>query len=203
MKEHWLSIWSQIECAFVNNSMWPINSHIFYLWHRFIASPCARSLHIQPGVLRQAQPNAVLEKVFTSITKVCPLSFSCYKACMYRKQCMWDYRAGNMGVRNTNNTVNILLFFLPKNDAWLPKEKYSPGIVIGITRMHLAMENLALTTVGKKSFLYGLTCFTLYIQKLISYHNIFFLKSRRNTTTNVKKQVVPERYKQHKTSKSQ
>lgn len=69
--------------------------------------------------------------------------------------------------------------------------------------MHLAMENLALTTVGKKSFLYGLTCFTLYIQKLISYHNIFFLKSRRNTTTNVKKQVVPERYKQHKTSKSQ
>uniref|UniRef100_A0A671U3U8 Ceramide synthase 5 n=1 Tax=Sparus aurata TaxID=8175 RepID=A0A671U3U8_SPAAU len=39
------------------------------LFERFIASPCARSLHIQPGVLRQAQPNAMLEKVFTSITK--------------------------------------------------------------------------------------------------------------------------------------
>ncbi|XP_073325362.1 ceramide synthase 5 [Pagrus major] len=39
------------------------------LFERFIASPCARSLHIQPGVGRQAQPNAVLEKVFTSITK--------------------------------------------------------------------------------------------------------------------------------------
>ncbi|KAJ0068278.1 hypothetical protein NL108_004645, partial [Boleophthalmus pectinirostris] len=35
----------------------------------FIASACARSLHIQAGVGRRAQPNAVLEKVFTSITK--------------------------------------------------------------------------------------------------------------------------------------
>lgn len=37
---------------------------------RFIASPSAQSLHIHPGVARRAQPNAVLEKVFTSITKV-------------------------------------------------------------------------------------------------------------------------------------
>ncbi|CAI5686826.1 unnamed protein product [Oreochromis niloticus] len=39
------------------------------LFERFIASPCARSLHIHQGVGRRAQPNAVLEKVFTSITK--------------------------------------------------------------------------------------------------------------------------------------
>uniref|UniRef100_A0A8C6T3E8 Ceramide synthase 5 n=1 Tax=Neogobius melanostomus TaxID=47308 RepID=A0A8C6T3E8_9GOBI len=39
------------------------------LFERFIASACARSLHIHPGVGRRAQPNAVLEKVFTSITK--------------------------------------------------------------------------------------------------------------------------------------
>ncbi|XP_008319377.1 ceramide synthase 5 [Cynoglossus semilaevis] len=40
-------------------------------FERFIASTCARSLHLQPDVVRKAQPNAVLEKVFTSITK-CP-----------------------------------------------------------------------------------------------------------------------------------
>ncbi|KAF6731740.1 Ceramide synthase 5 [Oryzias melastigma] len=39
------------------------------LFERFIASACARRLHIQPGVGRRAQPNAVLEKVFISITK--------------------------------------------------------------------------------------------------------------------------------------
>uniref|UniRef100_A0A4W6CCQ5 Ceramide synthase 5 n=1 Tax=Lates calcarifer TaxID=8187 RepID=A0A4W6CCQ5_LATCA len=39
------------------------------VFERFIASACARSLHLQPGIARRAQPNAVLEKVFTSITK--------------------------------------------------------------------------------------------------------------------------------------
>uniref|UniRef100_A0A3Q0S5N3 Ceramide synthase 5 n=1 Tax=Amphilophus citrinellus TaxID=61819 RepID=A0A3Q0S5N3_AMPCI len=39
------------------------------LFERFIASACAQSLHIQQGVGRRAQPNTVLEKVFTSITK--------------------------------------------------------------------------------------------------------------------------------------
>ncbi|XP_069004162.1 ceramide synthase 5 isoform X2 [Embiotoca jacksoni] len=39
------------------------------LFERFIAQTCVRSLHIQAGVGRRAQPNAVLEKVFTSITK--------------------------------------------------------------------------------------------------------------------------------------
>lgn len=55
-------------------NVWPCIPLIFAS-DRFIASPCARSLHIQPGVGRRAQPNAVLEKVFTSITKVCFLSF--------------------------------------------------------------------------------------------------------------------------------
>uniref|UniRef100_A0A3Q3VUE2 Uncharacterized protein n=1 Tax=Mola mola TaxID=94237 RepID=A0A3Q3VUE2_MOLML len=39
------------------------------LFERFFASPCAQSLHIHPGVGRKAHPNAVLEKVFTSIAK--------------------------------------------------------------------------------------------------------------------------------------
>ncbi|XP_077386964.1 ceramide synthase 5 isoform X2 [Festucalex cinctus] len=39
------------------------------LFERFVASQCARRLHINPEVGRRAQPNAVLEKVFTSITK--------------------------------------------------------------------------------------------------------------------------------------
>ncbi|KAI1900022.1 hypothetical protein AGOR_G00067940 [Albula goreensis] len=41
------------------------------LFERFIARPCAYMLRIQGEVSRRAQPNAVLEKVFTSITK-CP-----------------------------------------------------------------------------------------------------------------------------------
>ncbi|XP_051549342.1 ceramide synthase 5-like isoform X3 [Myxocyprinus asiaticus] len=40
-------------------------------FERFIAGPCASILQIQTEVSRRAQPNAVLEKVFTSITK-CP-----------------------------------------------------------------------------------------------------------------------------------
>ncbi|XP_061582793.1 ceramide synthase 5 isoform X1 [Cololabis saira] len=39
------------------------------IFERFIASACARNLHIQAGVGRRAHPNRVLEKVFTSITK--------------------------------------------------------------------------------------------------------------------------------------
>uniref|UniRef100_A0A3Q3JPV6 Ceramide synthase 5 n=1 Tax=Monopterus albus TaxID=43700 RepID=A0A3Q3JPV6_MONAL len=39
------------------------------LFERFIASTCAQRLHIRESVGRRAQPNAVLEKVFTSITK--------------------------------------------------------------------------------------------------------------------------------------
>ncbi|XP_042560532.1 ceramide synthase 5 [Clupea harengus] len=39
------------------------------LFERFIAGPCAAIVHIQAETVRRAQPNAVLEKVFTSITK--------------------------------------------------------------------------------------------------------------------------------------
>ncbi|XP_019713310.1 ceramide synthase 5 isoform X3 [Hippocampus comes] len=39
------------------------------LFERFVASTCARSLHLHSDVERRAQPNAVLEKVFLSITK--------------------------------------------------------------------------------------------------------------------------------------
>ncbi|XP_069509564.1 ceramide synthase 5 isoform X1 [Ambystoma mexicanum] len=39
------------------------------LFERFIAKPCAIHLGIQTGGPRRSQPNAILEKVFTSITK--------------------------------------------------------------------------------------------------------------------------------------
>uniref|UniRef100_A0A3B4EFY2 TLC domain-containing protein n=1 Tax=Pygocentrus nattereri TaxID=42514 RepID=A0A3B4EFY2_PYGNA len=39
------------------------------VFERFVADPCAHILHIQAEVSRRAQPNAVLEKVFTSISK--------------------------------------------------------------------------------------------------------------------------------------
>uniref|UniRef100_A0A8C5N831 Ceramide synthase 5 n=1 Tax=Gouania willdenowi TaxID=441366 RepID=A0A8C5N831_GOUWI len=39
------------------------------MFERCVAGACARHLHIQSGVGRRAQPNAVLEKVFVSITK--------------------------------------------------------------------------------------------------------------------------------------
>ncbi|XP_071380696.1 ceramide synthase 5 isoform X2 [Centroberyx affinis] len=50
----------------------PLALVIFFVrifFERFIASGCAQSLRIQADVGRRAQPNAVLEKVFTSITK--------------------------------------------------------------------------------------------------------------------------------------
>lgn len=47
---------------------------LLLVFDRCVASPCAQSLHIQLGVAHRAQPNAVLEKVFTSITKVGPHS---------------------------------------------------------------------------------------------------------------------------------
>lgn len=37
---------------------------------RFIARPCALGLKIQANGPQKAQPNAILEKVFTAITKV-------------------------------------------------------------------------------------------------------------------------------------
>ncbi|XP_034028564.1 ceramide synthase 5-like [Thalassophryne amazonica] len=37
-------------------------------FERFLAKPCARILHIHAGVCRQAQPNAILERVYLSKT---------------------------------------------------------------------------------------------------------------------------------------
>lgn len=40
------------------------------VFHRFIAKPCALGLKVQANGPQKAQPNAILEKVFTAITKV-------------------------------------------------------------------------------------------------------------------------------------
>lgn len=77
------SFWSQGLAGPHPNNVVTFVSHIFAP-DRFIASPCAQSLHIQTGVGRRAQPNAVLEKVFTSITKVRSLSFPWQGALMCR-----------------------------------------------------------------------------------------------------------------------
>lgn len=42
---------------------------------RFIARPCAKGLKIQANGPQKAQPNAILEKVFTAITKVMQVFF--------------------------------------------------------------------------------------------------------------------------------
>lgn len=50
------------------------NGRIFFshfsVSHRFIAKPCALGLKVQANGPQKAQPNAILEKVFTAITKV-------------------------------------------------------------------------------------------------------------------------------------
>lgn len=51
----------------------PLAAGVFLLrmlFERLVAKPCAHILQIQPGVPRQAQPNAVLEKLYQS--KACP-----------------------------------------------------------------------------------------------------------------------------------
>uniref|UniRef100_A0A8C6ZE74 Ceramide synthase 5 n=1 Tax=Nothoprocta perdicaria TaxID=30464 RepID=A0A8C6ZE74_NOTPE len=53
-------------------SAFPLALGIFavrLLFERFIAKPCAINLGIQDSGPHRAQPNAILEKVFTSITK--------------------------------------------------------------------------------------------------------------------------------------
>ncbi|OPJ78832.1 hypothetical protein AV530_000711 [Patagioenas fasciata monilis] len=60
-------------------SAFPLALGIFavrLLFERFIAKPCAIKLGIQDSGPHRAQPNAILEKVFTSITKVSPASNS-------------------------------------------------------------------------------------------------------------------------------
>lgn len=41
-----------------------------FFFFRFVAKPCAIALNIQANGPQIAQPNAILEKVFTAITKV-------------------------------------------------------------------------------------------------------------------------------------
>lgn len=41
-----------------------------FFFFRFVAKPCAIALNIQTSGPQVAQPNAILEKVFTAITKV-------------------------------------------------------------------------------------------------------------------------------------
>uniref|UniRef100_A0A8C9EKT0 Ceramide synthase 5 n=1 Tax=Pavo cristatus TaxID=9049 RepID=A0A8C9EKT0_PAVCR len=63
-------------------SAFPLALGIFavrLLFERFIAKPCAINLGIQDSGAHRAQPNAILEKVFTSITKKnCLASFTSY-----------------------------------------------------------------------------------------------------------------------------
>lgn len=80
---HVCLIWNSL-CACLSNRKWLSISH---RCHRFIAGPCARSLHIHQGAGRRAQPNAVLEKVFTSITKVCMTYFTLLNILVHKHQC--------------------------------------------------------------------------------------------------------------------
>lgn len=49
--------------------LYDIKFHAF-VTYRFIARPCALGLQIQGNGPQRAQHNAILEKVFTAITKV-------------------------------------------------------------------------------------------------------------------------------------
>lgn len=49
---------------------------------RFIARPCAMGLKIQANGPQKAQPNAILEKVFTAITKVLQVILCYFKRCV-------------------------------------------------------------------------------------------------------------------------
>ncbi|XP_034061637.1 ceramide synthase 5 isoform X2 [Gymnodraco acuticeps] len=69
------------------------------LFERCVASPCARSLLIHPGVGRRAHSNAVLEKVFTSITK----SPDSRHLDGLSKQLDWEVRKVQRWFRNRRN----------------------------------------------------------------------------------------------------
>ncbi|XP_034963978.2 ceramide synthase 5 [Zootoca vivipara] len=69
------------------------------LFERFIARPCAALLNIQKCEPRRAQPNAILEKVFTSITK-CP---DARRLEGLSKQLDWDVRKIQRWFRHRRN----------------------------------------------------------------------------------------------------
>lgn len=68
-------------------------------FERFIAGPCASMLQIQTELSRRAQPNAVLEKVFTSITK----SPDSRHSEGLSKQLDWDVRKVQRWFRHRRN----------------------------------------------------------------------------------------------------
>lgn len=60
-----------IKLAGINITRYKSNKAFFVIGcFRFIARPCALGLKIQANGPQKAQPNAILEKVFTAITKV-------------------------------------------------------------------------------------------------------------------------------------
>ncbi|XP_062843202.1 ceramide synthase 5 [Trichomycterus rosablanca] len=83
-------------------SAFPLALGIFVVrifFERFIASPCAHLLRIQDVVSRRAQPNAVLEKVFTCISK-CPDK---YHLDGLSKQLDWEVRKIQRWFRHRRN----------------------------------------------------------------------------------------------------
>ncbi|XP_063149696.1 ceramide synthase 5 [Candoia aspera] len=70
-----------------------------HFFERFIAKPCALHLDIQDSGPRRAQPNAILEKVFTSITK-CP---DTRRLEGLSKQLDWDVRKIQRWFRHRRN----------------------------------------------------------------------------------------------------
>lgn len=70
----------------------------WYLNCRFIARPCAMGLKIQANGPQKAQPNAILEKVFTAITKVVHVLL-CYCWCCVSSQM----------ICTTSNIVSVCL----------------------------------------------------------------------------------------------
>ncbi|XP_077582773.1 ceramide synthase 5 isoform X1 [Stigmatopora nigra] len=69
------------------------------LFERFVASRCARSLHVYPKVEQRVQPNAVLEKVFTSLTK----NPNSHQMEGLSKQLDWDVRKVQRWFRQRRN----------------------------------------------------------------------------------------------------
>lgn len=82
--------------------------HEMFVFCRFIARPCAMGLKIQANGPQKAQPNAILEKVFTAITKVghaflYVLLFIIYYAaknnsgvCIFRPASRWEEVGGSV-----------------------------------------------------------------------------------------------------------
>ncbi|XP_066471861.1 ceramide synthase 5 isoform X2 [Tiliqua scincoides] len=76
------------------------------LFERFIAKPCAMYFGIQDNGPRRARPNAILEKVFTSITK-CP---DARRLAGLSKQLDWDVQKIQRWFRHRRNQEKPTIF---------------------------------------------------------------------------------------------